>query len=91
MAMEHSLDTDETEAVIAGCALPGTADGADGAGEAGAMGVLRKVRGDADTARKTINACLDAAGGTGRLSPAQAAMARRLCESLNLSPLQFGF
>lgn len=61
------------------------------AGEADAMGVLRKVRGDADAAKRTVNTCLAATGGPGALSPAQAAMARRLCESLNLSPTQFGF
>lgn len=55
------------------------------------MGVLRRIKGDVNAAKRTMKTCRDAAGGDGGLSPAQAAMARRLCESLNLSPTQFGF
>lgn len=61
------------------------------AGETDAMGVLRRIKGDVNAAKRTMETCRDAAGGDGALSPAQVAMARRLCESLNLSPTQFGF
>lgn len=60
------------------------------AGEADAMGVLRQAKGDVNGAKRVFSACLNAAGGVGALSPAQAAKARSLCESLNLSPTQFG-
>ncbi|MBP2312010.1 TerB family tellurite resistance protein [Azospirillum soli] len=60
------------------------------AGEADAMGLLRQVKGDVNAAKRTMETCRDAADGNGGLSPAQAAMARKLCESLNLSPTQFG-
>lgn len=61
------------------------------AGEADAMGLLRQVKGNVNAAKRTIETCRDAAGENGDLSPAQTAMARKLCESLNLSPTQFGF
>ncbi|WP_448207325.1 TerB family tellurite resistance protein [Azospirillum sp. sgz302134] len=61
------------------------------AGTADAMGVLRRIKGDVNAAKRVIEACVNAAGGGDRLSPAQVAMARSLCESLNLSPTQFGF
>ncbi len=60
------------------------------AGEADAMGVARQAKGDVNGAKRVFGACLNAAGGIDALSPAQAAKARSLCESLNLSPTQFG-
>ncbi|MBP2294241.1 tellurite resistance TerB family protein [Azospirillum rugosum] len=60
------------------------------AGEADAMGVARQAKGDVNGAKRVFSACLNAAGGIDALSPAQATKARSLCESLNLSPTQFG-
>ena len=61
------------------------------AGEADAMGVARQCKGDVNGATRVFNACVAAAGGVDALSPAQAAKARSLCESLNLSQTRFGF
>ena len=131
MASDSIPNTDEAQAVAAGCALLATVEDADAqavrnrlrallrdaelpdgaldetarafddharhirddatAGEADAMGILRQVKSDVNAAKRTMDTCRAAAGGDGELSPAQAAMARRLCESLNLSPSQFGF
>ncbi|WP_207458121.1 TerB family tellurite resistance protein [Azospirillum sp. SYSU D00513] len=59
-------------------------------GEEEAIAALRAVKGDADLARQTAEACLQLAREGDELAPAQSHMARRLCESLNLSPTQFG-
>jgi tellurite resistance protein len=59
-------------------------------GEDAAFQALHPVKGDASTASSLMSAALALGGGTAGLVPAQAAMARRICETLNLSPARFG-
>lgn len=58
-------------------------------GEDAAFQALHPAKGDASTASGLMEATL-ACGGASGLVPAQAAMARRICEALNLSPSRFG-
>ena len=59
-------------------------------GEEEAVAALRAVKGDVTLARNTVETCFRVARDGETFAPAQSGMARRLCESLNLSPTQFG-
>jgi tellurite resistance protein len=59
-------------------------------GETAALQVLHPVKGDVEAASRIMDAVLGAGGEVPELAPAQVAAARRICETLNLSPARFG-
>jgi tellurite resistance protein len=58
--------------------------------ETAAFQVLHPVKSDVEAASRIMDAVLSAGGGANELAPVQVAAARRICETLNLSPTRFG-
>ncbi|WP_207479659.1 hypothetical protein [Arenibaculum pallidiluteum] len=59
-------------------------------GDVAVVQALGPAKGDAAAAAGVMEALLRAAGGPGAMAPGQVAAARRVCETLNLSPTRFG-
>jgi tellurite resistance protein len=60
-----------------------------GKGKMAALQSLHPVKGDARAASQVMELLLQGAGGVKGLAPAQIAVAREICETLNLSPSRF--
>ncbi|HYC02243.1 MAG TPA: hypothetical protein VED40_03065 [Azospirillaceae bacterium] len=59
-------------------------------GEESAIQSLHPVKGDAATAAALMESVLETGGGVDALAPGAQAAARRVAETLNLSPTRFG-
>ncbi|QQP91751.1 hypothetical protein IGS68_11335 [Skermanella sp. TT6] len=59
-------------------------------GEMAALQALHPVKGDAQAATELVETLLGGGKPEEKLAPAQIAAARRICETLNLSPTRFG-